>query len=62
MTAISNEAVVDPAQTRGTLDRREVSCYSAILAVHTTLANPFVIAVLVLMIAGAFLLRRRRRG
>ena len=62
MAAISTEAVVEPTtQTGAAVDGWEPNRYGAILAVHTTLANPFVIALLVVVIASALLLRHRRR-
>jgi LPXTG-motif cell wall-anchored protein len=62
MAAIWKEAVMEPPQRRGAVKCWGPTRYSGILAVHTTLANPFVIAGLVLVIAAVLLLRRRRRG
>lgn len=60
MAANRKEAAVGAPQGRGTVTGWEATRYGAILAVHTTLANPFVIAVLVLAVAVVLLLRRRR--
>lgn len=62
MAANPAEVVAAPRRTAGFVEGREATRYGAMLAVHTTLANPFAIAVLVLVIGGVLLLRRQRRG
>ncbi len=62
MAAVSKEAVVDHWDTRPGVGDWESARLGAMFAVHTTLANPFVIALVVLVIAGVLLLGRRRRG
>ena len=57
MTTMSTERGPEPRE-RGP----EAARLGAVLAVHTTLANPFVIAVLVLVIAAVVFLRRRTRS
>lgn len=49
------------AQADGGADGWEGARLGAMLAVHTTVANPFVIALLVLVIASVVVLRRRGR-